>query len=59
LPNLQVDKEVAPVSPREAPEPAAQNVAAPRAPDPSAAAEQAAGAALYQDFLKWQQQRDK
>jgi hypothetical protein len=37
--------------------PAAQDVAAERARDPSAAGEQAtaAGAALYQDFLKWRQ----
>lgn len=59
LPNLQAGKEVAPASPREAPEPAAQNVAAERAPNPPPAAEQAAGAALYQDFLKWQQLRGK
>jgi hypothetical protein len=35
---------------RETPRPAAQNVAAERA-----AAEQAAGAALYQEFLRWRQ----
>jgi hypothetical protein len=42
---------------REAPRPAAQNVAVERAPGPSAAAEHAAAAraALYQDFLKWRQ----
>jgi hypothetical protein len=45
------------VSLRETPRPAAQGVAAERARDPPAAAEQvaAAGAALYQDFLKWRQ----
>jgi hypothetical protein len=38
---------------------AAQHVAAERVPDPSATAQQAAGAALYQDFLKWRQLHGK
>jgi hypothetical protein len=54
--NQQVGEEVASVSLRETPTPAAQNVADERAPDPSAEAEQAAaGAALYDHFLKWRQ----
>jgi hypothetical protein len=57
--NHNAGEEAAPVSLQETPRPAAQNVAAERAPDPSAAAEQAAaaGAALYQNFLKWRQQQ--
>ena len=57
--NQQADEEAAPVSLRQTPRPAAQSVAAERAPDPSAAAEQGAvtGAALYQRFLKWRQLR--
>jgi hypothetical protein len=57
--NQQAGEEAALVSLRETPRPAAQNVAAERAPDPSTAAEQAAatGAALYQEFLKWRQLR--
>jgi hypothetical protein len=47
------------VSLRETPRPAAQSVAVERAPDPLAAAEQAAGAALYQEFLKWRQLQGK
>jgi hypothetical protein len=58
-PNLQAGKKVAPVSQRETPRPAAENVAAERAPDPSAAAEQPASAALYQEFLKWRQLRGR
>jgi hypothetical protein len=54
--NQQVDEEVASVSLQETLTPAAENVADERAPDPSAAAEQvAAGAALYDDFVKWRQ----
>ena len=56
-PKLQAGKEVAPVSLRGTPGPAAPDVAAKRAPDPSVTVEQAAGAALYQDFLKWRQLR--
>jgi hypothetical protein len=46
---------------RETPRPVAQYVAVQRASDPPAAAEQtaAAGAALYQEFLKWQQLRGR
>jgi hypothetical protein len=52
-PNLQAGKEVELVSQPETSKPATQKVAA----DPSVAAQQpaAAGAALYQDFLKWRQ----
>jgi hypothetical protein len=57
--NQQAGEVAALVSPRETPGPAVQNVAAERAPDPLAPAGQAAGAALYQDFLKWQQQRGR
>jgi hypothetical protein len=57
--NQQAGDEAALVSLREALRPAAQNVAAERAPEPLAAAEQAAGAALYQDFLKWRQLRGR
>jgi hypothetical protein len=54
--NQQVGEEVASVSLRETLTPAAENVADERAPDPATAAEQAAaGAALYDDFLKWRQ----
>jgi len=54
----QVGDEVASVSLRETPAAAAQNVADERAPDPAAAAEQAAaGAALYDNFLKWRQRQ--
>jgi hypothetical protein len=55
--NQQAGEEAALASLRETPRPAAQNVAADAEPDPSAAPEQAAGAALYQDFLKWRQSR--
>jgi hypothetical protein len=59
--NQQGDKAVALVPLRETPGPAAQSVAAGRAPGPSEAAEQAAatGAALYQEFLKWLQLRGR
>jgi hypothetical protein len=51
--NQQAGEEVASVSLRET---LTENVADERAPDPSAAAEQAAaGAALYDDFLKWRE----
>ncbi len=54
--NRQAGEEAALVSLRDTPRPAAaRNLAAERAPDPSAAAKRAAGAALYQDFLKWRQ----
>jgi hypothetical protein len=59
--NQQAGEEAALVSLRKTPRPAAQSVAAERAPDPAAAAEQAAatGAALYQEFLKWLQLRGR
>jgi len=58
--NRQAGEEAALASLRETPRPAAQNVAAERAPDPSAAEQAAAaGAALYQDFLKWRQLRGR
>ena len=57
--NQQAGEEAALVSLRETPRPAAQNVAAMRPLDPSAAVEQAAIAALYQDFLKWRQLRGR
>jgi hypothetical protein len=57
--NQQASEEAALVPLRETPRPAAQNVAAGQAPDPSTAAEQAAGAALYQDFLKWRELQGK
>ena len=47
------------VSLRGTPRPAAQSVAAEQAPDPSATVEQAAGAALYQEFLTWRQSRGR
>ena len=58
--NRQAGQDAAPVSMRamprpEMPRPAAQSVAIERAPGPLADTEQAAGAALYQDFLKWRQ----
>jgi hypothetical protein len=55
--NQQAGEEAALVLLRKTPRPAAQSVATERAPDPSAAAEQAAatGAALYQEFRKWLQ----
>jgi hypothetical protein len=53
--NQQAGEVAALVSPRETPGSAVQNVAAERVPDPLPATGQAAGAALYQDFLKWQQ----
>jgi hypothetical protein len=54
--NQEVGEEVASVSLQETPTPAAQQVADERAPDPPAEAEQAAaGAALYDNFLKWRQ----
>jgi hypothetical protein len=56
--NQQAGEEAALMSPLETPGSAVQNVAAERASDPSAAG-QAAGAALYQDFLKWQQLRGR
>jgi hypothetical protein len=59
--NQQAVEAVAPVPLQETPTLAAQSVAAGRAPDPSAAAEQAAAtsAALYQEFLKWLQLRGR
>jgi hypothetical protein len=53
--NQQAGEEAALASLRDTSRPEAQTFAAERAPDPLAAAEQAAGAALYQDFLKWRQ----
>jgi hypothetical protein len=44
---------------RETPRPAFQDIAAEGVPDPAAAAAQAAGAALYQNFLKWRQLQGK
>jgi hypothetical protein len=59
--NQQAGEAAALASLQETPGPAAQSVAAGRTPDPSAAAEQAAatGAALYQEFQKWLQLRDR
>jgi hypothetical protein len=44
---------------RETPRPAFQDVPAERVPDPSATVEQAAGVAMYQNFLKWRQLQGK
>jgi hypothetical protein len=44
---------------RETPRPKFQDIAAEHVPDPTATAEQAAGAALYQNFLKWRQLQSK
>jgi hypothetical protein len=57
--NQKAGEEVALMSLRKTPRPAAQSVAAARAPDPAAEQAAATGAALYQEFLKWLELRGR